>query len=98
MPNEKTKTITGNVGGLVRNMVGATEYKETLGVIRCAVGQLAYTPEQLQKNIREFMASVKRDISNLSDQVQKEIHEVVSIYAKGRLCNHRVSTNDDVRF
>ena len=79
MPNEKLGTITGNVAQMVRTMVGATEYKETLGVIRCAVGQLAYTPEQLQKNIREFMASVRKDITALSDQVDKGIHEVVSV-------------------
>ena len=77
MPSEKLGTITNNVGPMVRTMVGGTEYKETLGVIRCAVGQLGFTPEQLQKNIREFMASVKKDISALSDQVDKGIHEVV---------------------
>ena len=77
MPNEKLGTITSNVGQMVRTMVGATEYKETLGVVRCAIGQLAYTPEQLQKNIRDFMASVRKDITALSDQVDKGIHEVV---------------------
>ena len=79
MPSEKLGTITSNIGQMVKTMVGATEYKETLGVIRCAVGQLGYTPEQLQKNIREFMASVKKDITNLSDQVDKGIHEVVCL-------------------
>ena len=78
MPNEKLGTITGNVGQAVRSMIGSTEYKETLGVIRCAIGQLAHNPEQLQKNIRDFVASVRKDITALSDQVDKGIHEVVS--------------------
>ena len=37
MPNEKLGTITANVGQAVQGgMVGSTEYKETLGVVRCA--------------------------------------------------------------
>lgn len=91
MPSEKLGTITNNVGQLVRTMVGATEYKETLGVIRCAVGQLGYTPEQLQKNIREFMSSLRKDIAALSDQVDKSIHEVVSGFSRVFSCFH-VST------
>lgn len=79
MPNEKMNTITSNVGNAVRNMVGATEYKETLGVVRCAVGQLGFTPEQLQQNIRSLMASVKKDMTALSDQVDKKVHEVVCL-------------------
>ena len=83
MPNEKMRTITKDVGNAVRNMIGATEYKETLGVIRCSIGQLGFTPEQLQQNIRTFIASIKKDMTALSDQVDKKVHEVVSYYCPG---------------
>jgi large subunit ribosomal protein L1 len=78
MPSTKTGTVITNVGASVRNMVGASEFRERLGVIRMAVGQLGYNPEQLSTNIKAFMDLVKRDIGQLGDKIGKEIHEVVS--------------------
>ena len=78
MPSTKLGTITKDVVGLVKKSVGGTEYRERLGVVRCAVGQLGFTPEEMQKNIKALMGEVRRDIATLSDRIQKEIHEVVS--------------------
>lgn len=78
MPSAKTATVVKDVGGAVRDMVGGCEYKEKLGVVRMAVGQLGFTPEEMQRNIRAFMESVKSDCAKLSDKVAKEVHEVVS--------------------
>ncbi|MCJ1275934.1 mitochondrial 54S ribosomal protein mrpl1 [Puttea exsequens] len=77
MPSTKLGTITKDVVGLVKKSVGGTEYRERLGVVRCAVGQLGFTPEEMQKNIKALMGEVRRDIATLSDRIQKEIHEVV---------------------
>lgn len=77
MPSAKTGTVVKDVGGSVKDMVGASEYRERLGVIRMAVGQLGFTPEEMQRNIRAFVEGVKRDISGLSDRISKDIHEVV---------------------
>ncbi|EMC93903.1 hypothetical protein BAUCODRAFT_43473, partial [Baudoinia panamericana UAMH 10762] len=77
MPSAKTNTVVKDVGAAVRGMVGASEYRERMGVVRTAIGQLGFTPEEVQRNIRAFVENVKRDIAGLSDRVQKDIHEVV---------------------
>lgn len=78
MPSTKTGTVVANVGPTVRNMVGGSEYRERLGVIRMAVGQLGFTPTEMQENIKSFMDALKKDIAQLQDRVSKDIHEVVS--------------------
>ena len=78
MPSAKTGTVVTNVGPTVRNMVGGSEYRERMGVIRMAVGQLGFTPTEMQENIKSFMDALKKDIAQLQDRVSKEIHEVVS--------------------
>lgn len=77
MPSTKMGTVTRDLKGVMKEMVGASEYREKLGVVRLAIGQLRFTPEEMQKNIRFFMEGVKRDFAALSDKVSKEIHEVV---------------------
>lgn len=79
MPSAKTGTVVKEVGTAVKEMVGGAEYRERLGVVRMAIGQLGFSPEELQKNIRFFMSSVKKDIAQLSDRISKDVHEVVSL-------------------
>lgn len=79
MPSAKFGTITKDVSGTVKGLVGGSEYREKLGVIRCAVGQLGFTPEEMQSNVKAFIGEVKKDLAVLSDRINKEIHEVVSI-------------------
>ena len=80
MPSSKTGTVVRDVAASVRDLVGGSEYRERLGVIRMAVGQLGFTPEEMQRNIRVFMDGVKKDLAQLSDRISKEIHEVVSAH------------------
>ncbi|KAH9845612.1 50S ribosomal protein L1 [Teratosphaeria destructans] len=77
MPSAKTGTVVKDVKASVGEMVGASEYRERLGVVRICIGQLAFTPEELQANIRAFVERIKRDIAGLSDRISKDIHEVV---------------------
>ena len=77
MPSSKTGTITKDIGGAVKGLVGGSEYREKLGVIRCAVGQLGFTPEEMQRNVRAFIGEIKKDLALLSDRIGKDIHEVV---------------------
>ena len=79
MPSVKLGTITKDVNGMIKGLVGGSEYREKLGVIRCAVGQLRFTPEEMQANIKAFIAEIKKDIAALSDRIGKDIHEVVSL-------------------
>lgn len=83
MPSTKTGTVVTNVGPTVRNMVGGSEYRERLGVVRMAVGQLGFTPAEMQENIKSFMDALKKDIAQLQDRVSKEIHEVVCYFIAG---------------
>lgn len=77
MPSTKTNTVIKDVAAAVRDIAGASEYRERLGVIRMAVGQLGYTSEELQRNIKAFIDSLKKDMAGMSDRINKEIHEVV---------------------
>lgn len=77
MPSAKTGTVVKDVGQTVRDMVGGSEYRERLGVVRMAVGQLGFTPEEMQRNIRAFVERVKKDIAALGDVISKDVHEVV---------------------
>lgn len=78
MPSAKFGTIVKDVGSSVKRLVGGSEYRERNGVLRMAIGQLGFTPEQLQANIKTLMSEIKKDVALLSDRVQKDIHEVVS--------------------
>ena len=77
MPSLKTGTVTKDITGAMRKLAGGREYREKLGVVRCAVGQLGFTPKEMQENVRAFIGEIKNDIALLSDRVQKDIHEVV---------------------
>jgi ribosomal protein L1 len=81
MPSTKTNTVVPTasaIGAAVRNLVGGSEYRERLAVIRMAVGQLGFTPEEMQRNVTAFMDALKKDIDKMKDRINKEIHEVVS--------------------
>lgn len=79
MPNVKLGTVTDKVGESVRNMMGGSTYRERQGVIRMAIGQLAFSPEQLRDNVKAFIAQVKKEAGQLSEAhgLQKEVFEVV---------------------
>jgi large subunit ribosomal protein L1 len=80
MPNIKLGTVVESTGGAVKTMLGGSMYRERQGVVRMAVGQLGFTPEQLRDNIRFFLERMKKDAANLSDTISKEISEVVSMF------------------
>ncbi|KAI3400806.1 hypothetical protein diail_2016 [Diaporthe ilicicola] len=77
MPSVRTKTITNNVLGLLKEMAGADNYREKDGVVRLAVGQLGFTPEMLATNVKAFVGQVKEDCAALDSQIVKEVYEVV---------------------
>ena len=77
MPSTKLGTVVKDPATVLKDMVGGAEYREKLGVIRMAVGQLGFTPEEMQRNIRTFLAAVKKDMAYLNDRITKELAEVV---------------------
>jgi large subunit ribosomal protein L1 len=79
MPNTKNGTISKDIVSTMNQMVGGTQYREKIGTIRAAIGQLRFTPEQLEANIQAFMGQLKKDVGNISETTPKQIHEVVSL-------------------
>ncbi len=77
MPSAKTGTVVKDPASVVKELVGSSEYRERLGVVRLAIGQLGFTPEEMQRNIKAFMDAVKKDMAQLSDKISKEMAEVV---------------------
>jgi large subunit ribosomal protein L1 len=77
MPSPKLGTVVKDPSVLVKDFIGGAEYKERMGVVRMAVGQLGSTPEQISRNIKTFMEAVKKDIGQFSDRISKEVAEVV---------------------
>jgi large subunit ribosomal protein L1 len=77
MPSAKNGTVVKDPGAAVKELVGGAEYREKLGVIRMAIGQLGFTPEEMQRNIKAMIESVKKDMSQLSDKINKELDQVV---------------------
>jgi large subunit ribosomal protein L1 len=75
MPSAKTNSVVKDVSNSVKDMVGASEYRERMGVVRMSIGQLGFTPEEVQRNIKAFMDALKKDMAALADRISKEIHE-----------------------
>lgn len=77
MPSPKLGTVVKDPSVLVKDFIGGAEYRERMGVVRMAVGQLGSTPEQISRNIKTFMEAVKKDMGQFSDRISKEVAEVV---------------------
>lgn len=77
MPSSKLGTVVVDPASILKDLVGGSEYRERLGVVRMSVGQLGFTPEELQRNTKVFIESVKKDINRISEKVQKEFDEIV---------------------
>jgi large subunit ribosomal protein L1 len=80
MPSVKLGTVTDNVAQQVQTMMGGSTYRERQGVIRMAVAQLGFTPEQVRDNVRAFLNQVKKEAVVMSDNqgFAKSVYEVVS--------------------
>ncbi|PGH04227.1 ribosomal protein L1 [Blastomyces parvus] len=84
MPSAKLGTVVDNIAKTVRDMRGGTSYRERMGVVRVAIGQLGFSPEQLKQNIVTLISQLKKDASML-DESSKDVLEVVlsSTHAPG---------------
>ncbi|KAF8460674.1 ribosomal protein L1-like protein [Kalaharituber pfeilii] len=77
MPNPKQGTVVTNPAASIKDLIGAHDYRERMGVIRMAIGQLGFTEGELAKNIQAFMTSVKKDVAAMQHKTEKTIVEVV---------------------
>ncbi|CZS94231.1 probable 50S ribosomal protein L1 [Rhynchosporium agropyri] len=77
MPSTKLGTVVKDPANMLKDLIGGAEYRERLGVVRMAIGQLGFTPEEMQRNIKAFIDAMKKDMANLNDKISKELAEVV---------------------
>ncbi|KAK5088207.1 hypothetical protein LTS08_004734 [Lithohypha guttulata] len=79
MPSVKLGTVTDNIAASVKAMMGGSTYRERRGVVRMAVGQLGFTPEQLRDNVQALIAQLRKESNALleSSGFNKEIFDVV---------------------
>ncbi|KAK5993839.1 Large ribosomal subunit protein uL1 [Cladobotryum mycophilum] len=77
MPSKRMKTIVSDVTKSIRDSAGAADYRERQGAIRMAIGQLGHTPDQLKANIQTLLKKVKSECAEISEEVSKEVHEVI---------------------
>ena len=79
MPSVKMGTVVKDIRASLREMIGSTAYREKSGVVRLAIGQLGYGPEEMQQNLQATMRQLKRDAASVSKKSKKELYEVVSL-------------------
>ena len=77
MPSARMRTIVSDVGKSIRDTAGSSEYRERMGVVRLAIGQLGHTPEQLKANLQAVLAKLKAECAEISEESHKEIHDVI---------------------
>lgn len=94
MPSKRMKTIVSDVVKSIRDSAGAADYRERQGVIRMAIGQLGYTPDQLKANIQALMKKVKSECAEISEEVSKEVHEVILSTTNGPALSLNGRLND----
>ena len=60
MPNPKTGTVTMEVGKAVSEVkAGKIDFKvDKFGIIHTAIGKVSFTPEQIEENAKEVMATI----------------------------------------
>ena len=97
MPSPKTRTITADLKAAMQDLIGADEYKEKMGVVRIAVGQLGFTPHMLSENLKLFMADLKHHIANADEFHPKALDDVVlsSTNGPGFSLNGTFSSTDE---
>ena len=98
MPSQKFGTVVANVATAMKDLQGKVEYRERQGVIRIAIGQLAFTEDELSKNIKAFTEQIKKEFGRLSHAAEKSINEVVlsTTHGPGFSLNGEFKNPDDV--
>ena len=77
MPSQKFGTVVPNIAAAMKDLTGKSDYRERMGVIRMAVGQLAFSESDLQKNIKAFVEQLKKEFGAMSSRADKSINEIV---------------------
>ncbi|KAF3912809.1 hypothetical protein AA313_de0201298 [Arthrobotrys entomopaga] len=76
MPSPKTGTVVKDVTTALKAMIGASDYRERQGVVRIAIAQLGFTPEEVRDNVKAFIDQLVKDLARIED-FDKRMNEVV---------------------
>ncbi|KAH7922863.1 ribosomal protein L1 [Leucogyrophana mollusca] len=84
MPSERRGTVTDDIAGYIRRLSGTTEWRgDKSGTIRMAIGKIHFPVDDVVRNVRQFVSSVKRVTGNQkdteSDQKSKSVKPVNAI-------------------
>ncbi|KAI0783357.1 ribosomal protein L1-like protein [Abortiporus biennis] len=68
MPSERRGTVTDDISGFIRRLKGTAEWRgDKAGTIRAPIAKLEYPVEDVVKNIRYFLRTVKIATGNQRD-------------------------------
>ncbi|TFK77520.1 ribosomal protein L1 [Pluteus cervinus] len=72
MPSERRGTVTDDIAGYIQRIQGSSEWRaDKNGSIRLPIALLSFPVEDVVKNIRFFLASVKRATGNSKEDERK---------------------------
>ncbi|TFK26730.1 50S ribosomal protein L1 [Coprinopsis marcescibilis] len=73
MPSERRGTVTEDVASYIKRLHGTSEWRaDKSGTIRVPIGVLHFPVDDVVKNIKHFMISVKKATGNLRDEKDRQ--------------------------
>ncbi|KAJ8509164.1 hypothetical protein ONZ45_g8635 [Pleurotus djamor] len=83
MPSERRGTVTDDIAGYIQRLYGTSEWRaDKSGSIRTAIAKLHFPVDDVARNIRHFMTSVKRVTGNQKDKDDKKSTKPVTNITK----------------
>ncbi|KAF5366934.1 hypothetical protein D9757_010840 [Collybiopsis confluens] len=80
MPSERRGTVTDDISGYLQRIQGTSEWKaDKTGSIHMPIGSMYFTVDEIARNFRHFMTSVRTATGNVQDNRQKEAKKAVNI-------------------
>ncbi|ODQ54132.1 ribosomal protein L1 [Saitoella complicata NRRL Y-17804] len=73
MPSVKRGTVTKDLTTAIKDALGKQDYREQQGVVRLPIGQLDFTEEELETNIKLLMGQVKVKVQEINKTTKKSI-------------------------
>ncbi|KAF9055885.1 ribosomal protein L1-like protein [Panaeolus papilionaceus] len=73
MPSERRGTVTEDIAGYIQKLQGSSEWRaDRAGNIRAPIAAMHFPLEDVEANVRHFIASVKRATGNAKDPAAKD--------------------------
>ncbi|KAF9075039.1 ribosomal protein L1-like protein [Rhodocollybia butyracea] len=90
MPAERRGTVTDDIAGYMRRIQGTNEWKaDKTGNIHMPIGSMHFTVDEVVKNFKHFMTSVKEATGNIKNSRQKETDKKPVLISKVLLSSTR---------